>query len=108
MEQILTSTLHTCRHCLKELPAEAFYMDKRTRRPESCCKACRSAAYRKRYIDSRFVNAPPLARHPHNHRCTGPKAAYDPHPACPPSGERERNPQAKKAHRNQPQPGIIN
>ncbi|WP_330941557.1 hypothetical protein [Bacteroides sp. MSB163] len=58
MEQILTSTLHTCRHCLKELPAEAFYMDKRTRRPESCCKACRSAAYRKRYIDSHFVNTP--------------------------------------------------
>ena len=56
MEQILTTTLHTCRYCLKELPAEAFYMDKRTQRPESCCKACRSAAYRKRYVDSHFVN----------------------------------------------------
>ena len=56
MEQTLTPTLYTCRYCLKELPAEAFYIDKRTRKPESRCKACRSAAYRKRYVDSRFVN----------------------------------------------------
>ena len=25
MEQTLTPTLYTCRYCLKELPAEAFY-----------------------------------------------------------------------------------
>lgn len=59
MEQILAPTLHNCRNCMKKLPAEAFYLDKRTRQPESCCKECRRAAGRKRYIDSHFVNTTP-------------------------------------------------
>lgn len=37
-------------------PIEAFYVNRKTLIPDYCCKACRSAACKKRYLDSRSVN----------------------------------------------------
>lgn len=56
MKQTLTSFVRTCHSCLRELPIEAFYVNRKTLIPDYCCKACRSAACKKRYLDSRSVN----------------------------------------------------
>ena len=56
MEQTLNPTIRTCHSCLRELPIEAFYVNRKTLIPDYCCKACRSAACKKRYLDSRSVN----------------------------------------------------
>uniref|UniRef100_UPI0032EB0402 hypothetical protein n=2 Tax=Bacteroides cellulosilyticus TaxID=246787 RepID=UPI0032EB0402 len=56
MKQTLNPTIRTCHSCLRELPIEAFYVNRKTLIPDYCCKACRSAACKKRYLDSRSVN----------------------------------------------------
>ena len=56
MEQTLNPNIRTCHSCLRELPIEAFYVNRKTLIPDYCCKACRSAACKKRYLDSRSVN----------------------------------------------------
>lgn len=56
MKQTLTPFVRTCHSCLRELPIEAFYVNRKTLIPDYCCKACRSAACKKRYLDSPSVN----------------------------------------------------
>ena len=48
MKQTLTPFVRTCHSCLRELPIEAFYVNRKTLIPDYCCK--------KRYLDSRSVN----------------------------------------------------
>lgn len=56
MKQTLNPLSRTCHFCLRELPAEAFYVNRKTQVPDYCCKECRSAASKKRYMDSHSVN----------------------------------------------------
>lgn len=51
-----SSNLYTCRYCLQDLPAEAFYIDKRTNLPDNYCKQCRSMAARSRYFRKQNVD----------------------------------------------------
>ncbi len=48
MKHILTPSLHVCGCCKRELPVEAFYMNKRTHAPESYCKECKKTDTKKR------------------------------------------------------------
>ena len=43
MENNTTQSLYLCGCCRRELPVKAFYMNKRTRRPDNYCKECRKA-----------------------------------------------------------------
>ena len=43
MEQKNKKSLRTCGCCLKKLPLEAFYINKRTQNPDNYCKECRKA-----------------------------------------------------------------
>lgn len=56
MKQTLNPPIRTCHSCLRELPAEAFYVNRKTQVLDYCCKECRSAASKKRYMDSHSVN----------------------------------------------------
>lgn len=51
-----SSNLYTCRYCLQDLSAEAFYIDKRTNLPDNFCKQCRSMAARSRYFRKQNVD----------------------------------------------------
>ena len=56
MEQKNKKSLRTCGFCLKKLPLEAFYINKRTQNPDNYCKECRKATCRKRYHHTQIVN----------------------------------------------------
>ncbi|WP_294627240.1 hypothetical protein [uncultured Bacteroides sp.] len=60
MNTIQTSQ-HICGCCKRELPREAFYMNRRTRAADNYCKECRKADTRKRRDQSKnilFENKP--------------------------------------------------
>lgn len=56
MEQKNKKSLRTCGCCLKKLPFEAFYINKRTQNPDNYCKECRKATCRKRYHRTQISN----------------------------------------------------
>lgn len=58
MKQTLNLSVRTCHSCLRELPAEAFYVNRKTQAPDYCCKECRSAANKKHYFNSQSMNNP--------------------------------------------------
>lgn len=49
MKQKLIPETSFCGCCRKELPLEAFYIEKNTQRPDRYCKECRRAASNMRY-----------------------------------------------------------
>ncbi|MDD3036500.1 hypothetical protein [Bacteroides sp.] len=46
METSKKLTLHVCGRCKRMLPIEAFYLDKKTNRPQNYCKECRKSVNR--------------------------------------------------------------
>ena len=93
MKQTLNPLVRTCHSCLRELPAEAFYVNRKTQVPDYCCKECRSAASKKRYMDSHSVNDthmyPVITDTP-----------YGADPPCPPSGKLKHGKKTQKAAGN--------
>ena len=47
METIKNQPLHTCSYCKRELPQEAFYVNKRNQTLDCHCKECRKKNSRK-------------------------------------------------------------
>ena len=78
MKQKLIPETSFCGCCRKELPLEAFYIEKNTQRALLSCAGCGTYA--------------PLSR---NHRNRRPRPAYGAHNACLAGGERKCGPQEK-------------
>ena len=56
MEKKIDFSIRTCPSCLRELHVEDFYINRKTQAPDYICKDCRSAANKKRYLNSLPVN----------------------------------------------------
>ena len=87
MKQKLIPETSFCGCCRKELPLEAFYIEKNTQRPDRYCKECRRAASNVRYYHVQAAE--------HTHRNRRPRPAYGAHNACLAGGERKCGPQEK-------------
>lgn len=62
MGTLIKQSLHYCGCCRRELPLEAFYVNKRTHTPDNYCKECRKANSRKHRGTDRCLsseNIPP-------------------------------------------------
>ena len=49
MKKNIENTSRTCGCCHKELPIEAFYINKSTQKPDNYCRECRKSATSHRY-----------------------------------------------------------
>lgn len=57
MEKTIENNYRTCGCCHKELPIEAFYLNKRTQHADSYCKECRKSATNNRYRNRKYANS---------------------------------------------------
>lgn len=56
MKKNIENNLRTCGCCHRALPVEAFYLNKRTHKPDNYCKECRKSATNNRYRNRKVAN----------------------------------------------------
>lgn len=62
MDTTTNHPLHVCGCCKKELPYEAFYINKKTLCPDNYCKECRKASSRGQYGSSKRMKTKQTVR----------------------------------------------